>query len=84
MKRHIALIIAGLAVAAVLSSCASGAPKETTPAAIPDAAAQPSVPVFRYTGEGSASRQLEELFTTIDLLEASIAQLPLNPADALR
>ncbi|MBR2560493.1 MAG: amidase, partial [Firmicutes bacterium] len=75
MKRHVALVLAGLIVAAVLSSCAGGTPKETTPADDSDAAARSGVPVFSYNGEGSASQQLEELFTTIDLLDAPIAQL---------
>ncbi len=68
MKRHFALILAILMISAVLSSCA-GRPAEEA------AAPEPALPEFHYAGEGSASRQLEDLFTTIDLLDATIAEL---------
>ena len=82
MKRYIAFILAILLLAATLSSCAGKAPEESGPTEEPaetaDAAPQqeePALPEFRYAGEGSASRQLEDLFTTIDLLDATIAEL---------
>ncbi|MCR5135883.1 MAG: amidase [Oscillospiraceae bacterium] len=68
MKRHLALILAILLIVPALSSCA-GRPAEEA------AAPEPALPEFRYVGEGSASRQLEDLFTTIDLLDATIAEL---------
>ena len=78
MKRYFAFILVILLIAATLSSCAGKTQDETGPSEIADAAEQqtePSLPVFRYAGEGSASRQLEDLFTTIDLLDATIAEL---------
>lgn len=68
MKRHFALILAILLIAAASSSCARRPAEEA-------AASEPALPKFRYVGEGGASRQLEDLFTTIDLLDATIAEL---------
>ena len=68
MKRHFALILAILLIAAASSSCARRPADEA-------AASEPALPKFRYVGEGGASRQLEDLFTTIDLLDATIAEL---------
>ena len=68
MKRHFALILAILLIAAVSSSCVRRPAEEA-------AASEPALPKFRYVGEGGASRQLEDLFTTIDLLDATIAEL---------
>ncbi len=81
MKRRLALILASLLLAAMLSSCAGNAPEETEPTEPPEIAEappqppEPALPEFRYAGEGSASRQLEDLFTTIDLPDATIAEL---------
>ena len=68
MKRHFALILAILLIAAASSSCARRPAEEA-------AASEPALPKFRYVGEGGASQQLEDLFTTIDLLDATIAEL---------
>ena len=68
MKRHFALILAILLIAAASSSCARRPAEEA-------AASEPALPKFRYVGEGGASRPLEDLFTTIDLLDATIAEL---------
>ena len=68
MKRHFALILAILLIVSAPSYC-EGRPEEGT------AASEPALPEFRYAGDGSASQQLEDLFTTIDLLDATIAEL---------
>jgi len=75
MKRFFALVLVIQIVAAAISSCANWTPAGTKPEEVSNTAEQPAVPVFRYAGEGSASQQLEDLFTTIDLLDAEIAQL---------
>ena len=68
MKRHVALILIFLLLTTALSACAGRAEK-------------PSLPQFRYAGEGSASKQLEDLFTTIDLPDATIAKLTAEMED---
>ena len=68
MKRHFALILAILLIVSAPSYC-EGRPEEGT------AASEPALPEFRYAGDGSASQQLEDLFTTIDLLDATIPEL---------
>ena len=68
MKRHFALILAILLIVSAPSYC-EGRPEEGT------AASEPALPKFRYAGDGSASQQLEDLFTTIDLLDATIPEL---------
>ena len=68
MKRHLALILTIQLIASTLSSCAD---RPTEVAAAP----APAVSVFSPEDKRSASGQLEDLFTTIDLLDASIADL---------
>lgn len=68
MKRHVAMIFAIPLIAWALSSCAS---KPAEEAAIPAA----TLSVFSHEDKRSASKQLEDLFTTIDLLDATIADL---------
>ncbi len=68
MKRHIATIFAIPLIAWALSSCA-GKPAEE--AAAPAA----SLSEFCHEDTRNASKQLDDLFTTIDLLDATIADL---------
>ncbi len=75
MKRYFAIILAIQIIVVSISSCAGLPPAGTKPEEVSEAPEEPALPVFRYAGEGSASRQLEDLFTTIDLIDADISQL---------
>ena len=75
MKRHghVALSLAILLIAVALSSCAGEPAQE--PAVQEPAAPGAALAEFRSADDRSATEQLEDLFTTIDLLDATIEEL---------